>query len=86
MSFESSEDCVYLQLADFAAFVISRSQWLQAKGNPKDHDLRFLEMVSPDRLTIINLPVVRANIDEITTDAYDQLLVMDRATKGFDGP
>ena len=71
------------QLADFAAFAIARTQWLVAKGNLKDRDLRFLRLVSAERLCIINLPLVKTSVEDLGTAKYDEILRRDRRSKGL---
>ena len=84
MHFQASDECAYLQLADFAAFAISRSQWLQAKGELKDRDLRFLKAVSPNRLRLVDLPIVRVGVDDVTTGTFDDYIKQDRVKKGLE--
>lgn len=86
LQFRSTKECVYLQLADFAAFVIARTQWLMGKGELKERDHLFLESVSADRLNIINLPSVAVNLEGHTIEDYDALLRDDRLFKGFSEP
>jgi len=83
LRFRSTEECAYLQLADFAAFVIARTQWLMGKGELKERDHLFLESVSADRLNVINLPTVAISLDGHTSEDYDALLRDDRLFKGF---
>jgi len=86
LNFRSTTECRFLQLADFAAFAIGRSQWLLGKGNLKDRDHIFLESVSADKLNIINLPRFTFDLEQHTTQEYDSLLQEDRAFKGFTDP
>jgi hypothetical protein len=83
IEFRRSHESPFLQLADFAAFAIARTQWLAAKGNLKDRDLRFLRIVSAERLCIMNLPLVRASAEDLGTAKYDEILRRDRRLKGL---
>ena len=83
IEFRKSHECPHLQLADFAAFAIGRSQWLLGKGNLKPHDIRFLNIVSAKRLCIINLPSVSISPGQHTTVDFDELLKRDRRAKGL---
>lgn len=83
VEFRKSHECPFLQLADFAAFAISRGQWLLGKGDLKPRDIRFLEIVSAGRLCIINLPSVAISPDSHTADDYDKYLKQDRRAKGL---
>jgi hypothetical protein len=83
LEFRKSHECAFLQLADFAAFVISRGQWLLGRGNLKPRDIEFLRIVSGERLCVINLPLVQTFPDRHTTEIYDHFLKKDRQAKGF---
>ncbi|MBI4459184.1 MAG: DUF3800 domain-containing protein [Acidobacteria bacterium] len=83
VEFRKSHECAFLQLADFAAFAISRTQWLLAKGNLKRHDVRFLEIVSNERLCVINLPSAPISLDNHTAANYDRYMKRDRRAKGL---
>jgi hypothetical protein len=83
IEFRKSHECAFLQLADFAAFSISRAQWLLAGGNLKPRDVRFLEIVSARRLCIINLPSVEISPGSYTTAEYEKSLREDRLAKGL---
>ena len=81
LEFRKSHDCAFLQLADFAAFVISRGQWLLGKGDLKPRDIEFLRIISAERLCVINLPLVETLPDRHTTEIYDNFLKKDRQAK-----
>lgn len=77
----ASHKMPFLQLADFAAFVTSRTQWLLAKGVTKHFDRRFLSIVSGERLWHVNLPSALIVPDANSNRAYDELLQEDRLFK-----
>jgi Protein of unknown function (DUF3800) len=83
VEFRESHGDPFLQLADFAAFAIARSQWLLGKGNLKPRDIDFLRIVSSQRLCIINLPSVSISPEEHTTADFDDFLKRDRRAKGL---
>ncbi|MFX0200788.1 MAG: DUF3800 domain-containing protein [Candidatus Hodarchaeota archaeon] len=83
VEFRKSHECPFLQLADFAAFAIGRSQWLLGKGELKPRDIRFMEIVSAERLCVINLPSVVVSPDRHTVADYDEYLKRDRREKGL---
>lgn len=83
LEFRKSHECSFLQLADFAAFVISRAQWLLGKGDLKPRDIEFMKIISGERLSIINLPMVETWPDKHTTTVYDDFLRRDREAKGL---
>lgn len=83
IEFRRSHEYPGLQLADFAAFAVARTQWLFGKGDLKAHDIRFLRIVSAERLCIINLPLVTTSVEDIGPDKYDELLRRDRRSKGL---
>lgn len=83
MEFQRSHESPFLQLADFAAFAVARTQWLAAKGNLKDRDLRFLRIVSAERLCVTNLPLVKTSVEDLSAAKYDEMLRRDRRSKGL---
>ena len=83
VEFRKSHDLPFLQLADFAAFVIGRSQWLLGKGDLKPRDVRFMQIVSAERLCIINLPSLAVSPYQHTIADYDEYLRRDRRGKGL---
>jgi hypothetical protein len=83
IEFHRSHESPFLQLADFAAFAIARTQWLAAKGNLKGRDLQFLRIVSAERLCMINLPLVNMSAEDLGPAKYDEILRRDRRSKGL---
>jgi len=81
--FQKSHKRPFLQLADFAAFVIARQQWLAARGNLNTLDREFLQIVDPRRLCVINLPSGSIPATSMSSQAYDELLKVDRRAKGL---
>lgn len=81
--YAKSHENPFLQLADFAAFAIGRTQWLLGQGKLKDRDRRFLQIVSPLHECIMNLPKFHINLDKLTTEIYDAMLIADRRAKGL---
>lgn len=82
INFDKSHRIPFLQLADFAAFAIGKSQWLQAKGNLKQNEIKFLDMVSPNNLWVVNLDLVisRRDTNKIANfeEVFEELLIMKR--------
>lgn len=83
--FSTSKDTPGIQIADFAAFAISRTQWILAQqkiGSPvKRGDLEFLKMTSG--LNILNLPMLPFWPNNISKEAYESTLEEDRRMKGL---
>jgi len=83
--FCSSKDNPGIQIADFAAFAISRTQWIIAQqqlGVPiKRGDLEFLKTTSG--FNILNLPMVPFSNENLSKDSYEYLLMRDRGIKGL---
>ncbi|MBY3101305.1 DUF3800 domain-containing protein [Rhizobium laguerreae] len=82
--FRNSADVAGLQLADFAAFVINRSQWISAT--------RTLGPISPAEdvilraaagLNIVNLPFHSVAPEEFGRETYEERLVADRVANGL---
>jgi hypothetical protein len=78
-----SHETKYIQLADFAAFVIARSQWLAAQGNLKERDTAFLNLVAPLGKCLMNVPMQEFELSEIGPEAYERMIVEDRRSKGL---
>jgi len=81
--FRRSHECPFLQLADFAAFAVGRSQWLLGKGKLKPRDIKFMEIISAERLCVIDMPTVAVIPDHHTSADYDKYLRDDRRAKGL---
>lgn len=81
--FQKSHLVAGLQLADFAAFVIGRTQWLQSKSELKPRDKRFLEILSDNDLFLVNLPKVAIDLNNWSNSDYDEYLRLDRIAKGL---
>ena len=85
VKFARSQDVAGIQIADFAAFTISRTQWIivqRQMGTPLSRsDEEFLSYGSG--LNIVNLPMVEVVETELSKESYELLLQQDRATKGM---
>jgi hypothetical protein len=82
-TFQSSHQNPFLQLADFAAFVVARVQWIVSAGVSKHRDREFLKIVSPERLWVVNLPAAVLSADENSAGEYERVLQADRLLKGL---
>ena len=75
ITFDKSSSNHGIQLADFAAFVISRTQWIYANQEPyeslKEGDLLFLKLIG--RLNILNMRFVQTKEEHISRELYDFL-------------
>jgi hypothetical protein len=78
----SSEFCA-LQLADFAAFCVSRTQWLLTKDKRSKVDAEFMEIVAGLRLNILDLPEATIDLQSWTPQDYEQITDEDRIGKGL---
>jgi len=81
--FESSRAVFPLQLADFAAFSINRTQWLLSKQHRTDLDNWILCLFSTFSSCFVNLPKLRGNADTWTPDDFDDFQENDRGSKGL---
>ncbi len=83
--FVSSKETAGIQMADFAAFSISRTQWTMAQQKlgvtVKRGDLELLKTTSG--FNILNLPQVPFSIDNLSKEGYEFVLARDRRTKGL---
>ena len=85
ITFINSQDSPFVQLADFAAFCIGRSQWLYAKGYFTEYDVKFLSTIS-NRIFTPNLPKVEVKISQVKPGDYEAILEKDRKEKGLGEP
>lgn len=72
-----------IQLADFAAFCVSRTQWLLTKEKRSKVDDEFMEIMAGLRLNIINLPELSIDLKTWTPRDYERTLDQDRIEKGM---
>lgn len=83
--FRNSADVLGLQLADFAAFVINRTQWIAATreaGRPiSPHEQLILNASAS--LNVLNLTPQRIPVEEFGREGYEGHLSADRASKGL---
>jgi hypothetical protein len=79
----SSSDFCPVQLADFAAFCISRTQWLMAKERRSPADDAFLKIIASLRLNVTNLPETVADLATWTPRDYERCIDDDRRAKGL---
>lgn len=78
-----SSDFRELQIADFAAFCVSRTQWLLTKDKRSKVDDEFMEIMTGLRLNILNLPDVSVDLRTWTSQDYEQIIDEDRIQKGL---
>jgi hypothetical protein len=83
LEFRRSHDEVCLQLADFAAFSIARTQWLLSTSKRKPRDEAFLRAVAAEHLEIVNLAKMPVDLDSFTAADYADALMVDRLLKGL---
>lgn len=85
VNFATSQDVAGIQIADFAAFTISRTQWTVAQrelGTPLSRsDEEFLSYGSG--LNIVNLPMVPIAKSNLSKESHEFILERDRMNKGL---
>ena len=85
LTFDRSVDNPGLQLADFGAFTIAKSQWLSAKqekGTPvSSSDLHIMKISG--RLNLFNLDKVVIDPNTYSREDYEDFLMRDRVRKGL---
>ncbi|MEO5968316.1 MAG: hypothetical protein ABIQ95_00190, partial [Bdellovibrionia bacterium] len=81
--FGSSDSILQLQLADFAAFVWNRMQWVATKPKMSEMDMRLLDLISAANLNWIDALQVTLNPSRWTVADYDSHLETDRVVKGL---
>lgn len=83
--FCKSKDRAELQIADFAAFSISRTQWIMAHQTVGKEvskgDLEFLRTTSG--FNVLNLPKIEFSTDNISRESFEFVLSRDRHEKGL---
>lgn len=85
VSFCDSRDNAGVQVADFAAFSISRTQWIisqQVLGEKVSRgDLEFLKTAG--RLNVLNLPTFAFSVENLSREGFEFILSRDRKEKGL---
>ena len=83
--FCGSENTTGIQIADFAAFAITRTQWIMAQQETdaptKRGDLDFLKSTS--EFNVLNLPVAVIPPESLSRESYEHILAGDRRMKGL---
>ncbi|MCZ0963234.1 DUF3800 domain-containing protein [Paracoccus sp. EF6] len=83
--FSRSQDVAGIQIADFAAFTISRTQWIVAQrrfGTPVSRsDEEFLRYGA--ELNVVNLPRVSVQKTHLSKEHLESILEQDRISKGL---
>lgn len=85
LHFQKSVDNPGLQLADFAAFSISRTQWIAAKQE-RHHPISKGDqhiMAISGRLNLFNLEKAYIDPQNFSRDDYESFLMQDRVAKGL---
>ena len=82
---KKSHEEPFLQLADFAAFSIARTQWILASAERKHRDAMFLQSLNVGQWHCVNTGKVLMNLMSDDRTAYEDLLVEDRLLKGLPG-
>ncbi|MBX4922348.1 DUF3800 domain-containing protein [Rhizobium bangladeshense] len=83
--FRNSVDVPGLQLADFAAFIINRTQWIAATRVP-GRPITMAEQVILDasaNLNVLNFELQSIPIEEFGRAGYEERLSADRVAKGL---
>ncbi|MES0198877.1 DUF3800 domain-containing protein [Mesorhizobium sp. M0011] len=80
-----STDVPGIQLADFASFIITRSQWVAVKRNPGPTFGRADELIlrAAAGLNILNLPTRWTTPGELGRENFEDWLSTDRVAKGL---
>ena len=85
VAFCTSKQRHEIQIADFVAFAIVRTQWILAQqtlGKPPSRgDLEFLKTTSD--FNVLNLPAVMFSVENISREALEFFLQRDRRDKGL---
>lgn len=85
VNFVTSQDVAGIQIADFAAFTISRTQWIVVQrklGTPVSRsDEEFFSYGSG--LNIVNLPKIAVAKNNLSKDSFEFILERDRVAKGL---
>lgn len=83
--FRRSTEVPGIQLADFAAIIITRVQWAAVKRTPQPAFEQAEEVIlrAAAGLNILNLPMRRTTSDKFGRDSYENWLAEDRVAKGL---
>jgi hypothetical protein len=81
--FCSSKSFPPIQLADFAAFGLNRTQWLLTKRELTDLDKTVLRIFQPLAARTANLKLEEIDLDAWSPDGYERVIDDDRLRKGL---
>lgn len=83
--FRRSSDMAGLQLADFAAFAITRSQWtiVKRKPSPAFTKAEAVILKAASALNVLNLPMRTSTSEELGRGGYEDSMSDDREAKGL---
>ncbi len=76
-----SSDFLPLQLADFAAFCVARTQWLLTKEKRSNADDQFLQIMDGFHLNVVNLPEASIDLNSWNRRDYERVIDQDRREK-----
>lgn len=79
----TSHDFHPLQVSDFAAFCIARTQWLLTKPARSKTDDAFLAILKDIRINTVNLPEQVVDLSNWSPQKYEELIDADRRAKGL---
>lgn len=79
----SSASFFPIQLADYAAFCVARSQWLLSKEKRSRADDAFLQIIADIRINVVNIPEAIVDLSNWTPQEYGRLIEHDRERKGL---
>lgn len=83
--FQDSKDVPGIQIADFVAFAISRTQWIMTQQKlgtpPRQGDIEFLKTTS--QFNVLNLPLISMAPENLSKEAWEFVLSRDRQSKGL---
>ncbi len=81
--FDSSEKVFPIQLADYAAFCLNKSQMIMTKEKKTDLDIALMEIISNAKFNFLNLPKIEIDINNYNANDFDEFHRKDRTEKGL---
>jgi len=74
LNYYSSQDSVFIQLADFIAFLSNRVRWILMNDKKDESDYQILSIYQHCNTNSINLPTRLINFEEFSSKDYDNIL------------
>lgn len=81
--FESSEIIFPIQLADYAAFCLNKTQMIISKAEKTDLDITLMKIFESADFNFLNIPKIQVDLRKFSSEDFDEFHRKDRISKGL---